>query len=90
MLGRHPHDLFNVVRRDPRRAATSFALLTERGQPFTGEPVSPGAHSGRGDPYGRGDVGVGHTVGSHQQHLGPFHLPVAAVEDRASTITDSR
>src|SRR5450756_718896 len=27
-----------------------------------------------GNPNGRGDLGVSHTVGGHQQHFGPFHL----------------
>jgi hypothetical protein len=45
-----PHDLFNFVRRDPQLAATPFAHLTELGQPFTGEPASPGAHRGRVTP----------------------------------------
>src|ERR1035437_7758519 len=67
-------DLLDLVRRDPRFAATSFTDLAELGQPLTGEPAPPRADRHWGNPNGRGDLGVSHTVGGHQQHLGPFHL----------------
>src|ERR1035437_3896136 len=67
-------DLIDLLRRDPRLTATPAAHLAEPGQPLISEPGPPCADRDRGDPNGRGDLGVGHTVGGHQQHRGPFHL----------------
>src|SRR5664280_2288866 len=67
-------DLLDLLRRDPRLTAAPAAHLAEPGQPLISEPAAPGADRHRGDPNGRGDLGVGHTIGGHQQHLGPFHL----------------
>src|SRR5665647_677822 len=68
------HDLLNLLRRDPRFAATTVPYLAELGQPFSGEPGPPRTDRDRGDANARGDLGVGHTFSGHQQHLGPLHL----------------
>jgi hypothetical protein len=38
------------------------------------EPAPQRADRDRGNPNGRGELGVSNTVGGHQQHPGPFHL----------------
>src|SRR5674476_682726 len=72
-------DLLDLVRRDPRFAAAPAAHLAEPGQPLTGEPAPPRADRDWGNPNGRGDLGVSHTVGGQQQHRGPFHLTMGPV-----------
>src|SRR5665811_1147329 len=67
-------DLLEIGCRDPRLATTPRTHLAELGQPLVSEPAPPRADRDRGSPNRRGDLGVGHTVGGHQQHLGPFHL----------------
>ena len=69
------NDLLDLFRRYPGLTAATFADHRELGQPFLGEPGPPRPHRHRGNPNARGDLGVGHTIGGQQQHLGPLHLP---------------
>jgi len=70
------HDLLDLLRGDPRLAAATTADHRELGQPLLREPGPPRPNRHRGDANRCGDLGVGHTVGGHQQHLGPLHLPM--------------
>src|SRR5664280_1758852 len=70
------NDLLDLFRRYAGLTAATFADHLESGQPLLGEPRPPRPHGHRSNPNGRGDLGVGHTIGGHQQHLGSLHLPM--------------